>query len=265
MASESKYVTLMLISSETAREPKSLKLSYLTYRLLTGSIVLLLVALIFFAVTYPILLSRANDRTELVAENEELQRLNSKVELLEQHLQAYRAMIKQVTTLAGIDLADYGLDFDSVPGTGVRTMLDTTALRARFSGRPQPIPEGLPVQGFLSRTFRPDDENPKTRHSGLDIAVASGTPVRATADGEVTFAGWDEVFGWTVMMKHGDSVETIYGHNDSLLVAVGDSVNFGEVIALSGNTGTSTAPHVHYEIRVNGNAVNPEGYDAKSK
>ncbi len=265
MASESKYFTLMLISSETAREPKSLKLSYFAFRLLVGVLILLLVALIFLAVTYPMLLSRAGEQSELVQENEELRRLNSKVELLEQHLQAYRVMLKQVTTLAGIDLADYGLDFDSVPGAGIKSELDPAALQAAFSDLPQPIPTGLPVQGFMSRAFRPNDDNPRTRHSGVDIAVASGTPVRATADGKVTFAGWDEVFGWTIMMKHADSVETIYGHNDSLLVNVGDSVSYGRVIALSGNTGTSTAPHVHYEIRINGNAVNPEGYDAKSE
>ena len=265
MSAESKYVTLMLISSETSNDPKSLKISQFGFRLAIVGLILLVIAILFLAVTYPILLARAGYSANLVAENEELKRLNSKIELLEQHLQAYRVMLKQVTTLAGIDLAEYGLNFDAVPGNGGNETLDTAAWNAALSDQPQPLPTGLPIQGFLSRTFRPDDDNPKTRHSGVDIAVATGTPVRATADGTITFAEWDEVFGWTVMMKHGDSVETIYGHNDSLLVTAGEQVKHGQVIALSGNTGVSTAPHVHYEIRVNGNAVNPEEYNAKSR
>lgn len=265
MGSEPKYVTLMMVSSETSREPKSLKLSQFKFRLIIVAVILLLLLLIAAAVTSPILITRARDRDKLAAENEELKRQNDKVEMLEQNLQAYRSMLKRVTTLAGIDLSECGLNFDAPPGSETHAAFDTLALHSALSGKPQPLPSGLPVQGFLSRTFRPNDENPNTRHSGVDIAVAADTPVRATADGVVTFADWDKVFGWTVMMKHGDSVETIYGHNDSLLVNAGDSVRYGQVIALSGNTGVSTAPHVHYEIRVNGTAVNPEEYNAKNK
>ena len=86
----------------------------------------------------------------------------------------------------------------------------------------------------------------------------------ATADGEVTFAGWDDAFGWKVVLKHQNSVETMYGHNDTLLVVTGQHVRYGQTIALSGSTGVSTAPHVHYEVRVDGLPVDPEEYYGKN-
>jgi murein DD-endopeptidase MepM/ murein hydrolase activator NlpD len=100
---------------------------------------------------------------------------------------------------------------------------------------------------------------------GIDLAVSSGTPVIATADGVVTYAGWDSTFGWKVVLSHADDLETMYGHNDSLLVQIGDVKKFGETIAISGSTGVSTAPHVHYEIRRGGVPINPEDYLDKRK
>ncbi len=97
-------------------------------------------------------------------------------------------------------------------------------------------------------------------HEGLDIAVPTGTPVRAAAAGRVTFAGWSSGYGYLVKVSHGNGVETRYGHNSRILVRVGQSVDAGQVLARSGNTGNSTGPHVHFEIRMNGVAKNPASY-----
>jgi murein DD-endopeptidase MepM/ murein hydrolase activator NlpD len=97
-------------------------------------------------------------------------------------------------------------------------------------------------------------------HNGLDIAVPIGTPVKAAADGCVIFAGWRSGYGRLVILDHGAGVHTYYGHNSSFTVSAGDAVAAGDRIALSGNSGVSTGPHLHFEVRVNGRARNPLDY-----
>jgi len=97
-------------------------------------------------------------------------------------------------------------------------------------------------------------------HHGLDIATPTGSLIRAARAGKVTKTGWLGVYGLTVMVDHGNGVQTLYAHNSKLLVKVGDQVVGGEGISLSGNTGNSTGPHLHFEIRANGKTVDPEDY-----
>jgi murein DD-endopeptidase MepM/ murein hydrolase activator NlpD len=97
-------------------------------------------------------------------------------------------------------------------------------------------------------------------HEGIDIAVGDGTPVRAAAAGTVIYAGWMSGYGNLVVVDHGNGLSTAYAHNSSLVVSVGRPVAAGELISYSGNTGNSTGLHVHFEVRVNGSAVDPLGY-----
>ena len=98
-------------------------------------------------------------------------------------------------------------------------------------------------------------------HEGIDISVPVGTRVYATAYGVVSFAGWNTGgFGYLVTIEHDYDYSTYYAHNSSVLVSEGDEVARGQLIALSGNTGRSTSPHCHYEVRNNGIPVNPRGY-----
>jgi murein DD-endopeptidase MepM/ murein hydrolase activator NlpD len=94
-------------------------------------------------------------------------------------------------------------------------------------------------------------------HTGIDIAVPTGTAVQASASGIVVSAGWNGGYGLLVVIDHGGGLATAYAHNSSLLVGVGQAVEQGETVALSGSTGHSTGPHVHYEVRVNGVPVDP--------
>lgn len=264
MTSERPYVTLMLISSDSGKAPWSLKLSRGKYRAIVAAIVLVLLLLAAAALASPILLSHSRERAALAEENEELRRIQGKIAMLEENLQAYRQILARVTALAGVDLSEYGMLLETPPPASTSAKGSLLAVSdSNLSQSPQPIPTGFPVKGFVSRTFRPYEQNPRTRHHGVDLAVPTGTPVAATADGIVTHAGWDEVFGWIVMLRHADSVETVYGHNDTLLVRTGQTVRYGQTLALSGNTGVSSAPHVHYEIRVNGKPVDPEQYYVK--
>ncbi len=97
-------------------------------------------------------------------------------------------------------------------------------------------------------------------HSGIDIGAKRGTPIYATADGTVKFAGYQSGYGYVVHISHGYGYTTVYAHMSKLASRVGQSVKRGDVIGYVGSSGRSTGPHVHYEVRVNGNAVNPWPY-----
>lgn len=103
-----------------------------------------------------------------------------------------------------------------------------------------------------------------TTHYGVDWSCSVGTAVKASRDGVVTRAGWYSGYGYCVDIQHEDGSMTRYGHNSSILVNVGQEVKQGEQIALSGNTGDSTGPHVHFEIWINGRRVNPLDYVNKN-
>ena len=97
-------------------------------------------------------------------------------------------------------------------------------------------------------------------HSGIDIGGDYGLPIHAAQAGVVSHAGWIDGYGNTVMIEHGGGIVTLYGHNESLAVSVGQVVNQGDVIAYCGSTGNSTGPHCHFEVRLNGEPVSPYDY-----
>lgn len=94
-------------------------------------------------------------------------------------------------------------------------------------------------------------------HSGMDIGVPMGTPIKAAESGVVIHSGWIEGYGYTTILDHGNNISTLYAHSSRLLKRVGDEVKQGETIALVGSTGWSTGPHLHFEVRVNGKMTNP--------
>lgn len=124
----------------------------------------------------------------------------------------------------------------------------------------------MPVSGRVSSNFgtryHPVDHKTKF-HAGMDIAVPKGTPIGAAADGEIVFAGWKGGYGNLVVIRHPDGRESRYGHLDKINVAVGEQVSAGQNIANSGSTGKSTGPHLHFEIREDGVAVDPRKVLAK--
>lgn len=125
------------------------------------------------------------------------------------------------------------------------------------------LPKGWPVAGRVTSHYG-HRQDPKYGgaefHSGIDISVPKGTPIRATADGVVSFSGWSAGNGNLVVVEHGMGYSTLYAHNSGNKVSVGDRVKRGNVIALAGATGYTTGSHLHYEVWVNGKAVNPRDY-----
>ena len=131
-----------------------------------------------------------------------------------------------------------------------------------FLGDDTPVttPTGWPTNGFISSGYGLR-WNGAEFHQGIDIAAEMGTPIVATADGVVTIAGWNAGgYGNMVDIDHGSGVSTRYGHASAVVVTPGQRVRRGQIIAYVGSTGHSTGPHLHYEVRLSGQPVNPTSY-----
>lgn len=118
----------------------------------------------------------------------------------------------------------------------------------------------LPVTGTISSRYGVSSKIRVSTHTGLDIAATTGTPIKVVADGTVTFAAYSGSYGYLVKVDHGNGVVTWYGHTSKMLVKEGQAVKAGDTIALVGSTGNSTGPHLHFEVRINGEHVNPQKY-----
>lgn len=115
-----------------------------------------------------------------------------------------------------------------------------------------PVDVGVLYSGFGIRQG--------VRHDGIDLGAPEGTPVRAAGDGEVIYVGSDKAFGNLVILRHDDRLVTVYAHNQQVLVAIGQRVKRGQVIAQLGQTGRSEGPHLHFEVREGSRAVDPVLY-----
>ncbi|MGH7384722.1 MAG: M23 family metallopeptidase [Candidatus Rokuibacteriota bacterium] len=137
----------------------------------------------------------------------------------------------------------------------------------RFLGRASRVlaslPSRWPVRGPVNSDFghRRSPWAPNSEfHSGIDIGARVGTPIKAPAPGSVVFAGQHPEYGVTLIIDHGNDTRSLYGHLSKLGVAMDELVKRGETVALTGNTGRSSGPHLHYEIQVKGQPVNPHSY-----
>ena len=135
-----------------------------------------------------------------------------------------------------------GSDYSYVQGTGQLAWPVSGVITSGFGWREHPI--------FGRQIF----------HSGIDIGVDEGTPVHAADSGTVVYSGWMDGYGYAVVIDHGNGISTLCAHNSDLAVSEGQSVSKGTVIAYAGSTGNAKGPHVHFEVRVNGDPVNPLGY-----
>jgi len=167
------------------------------------------------------------------------------------------------TTPPSVDIASTLQNLDQTVGT---LSEKSSRLEAYFKDQREVLastPSIWPLRGYLSASFgnRPDPfTGVRDFHPGLDISVPRGTSVHAPADGVVVFCGTKQGYGNAMVIDHGFGVVTRYGHLEGFNVRPGQRVKRGDVIAFSGNTGRSTAPHLHYEVWVNDQARNPIEY-----
>ncbi len=132
--------------------------------------------------------------------------------------------------------------------------------RSILRGASATLPSIWPVDGTVTSEsgWRQSSGIESTYHEGIDIATDYNTPIHATADGTVTRSEWMDGYGYLVEIRHADGFVTRYGHNSALLVGEGQDIRQGDTIALAGSTGNSTGTHCHYEVRINGRAVDPQ-------
>jgi len=173
---------------------------------------------------------------------------------IQQPVEGFRKVIADITyknnTKIGTEIVYQDVVADAVPKIIER-------------GTKTPPTYIAPLSGRISSNFgkrKAPKKGASTYHKGIDYAVPTGTAVRASSGGVVTRAGWGSGYGYCVYIKHPDGKETRYGHCSKVLVKAGQSVKQGDKIALSGNTGVSTGPHLHFEILVGGSQVNPLSY-----
>lgn len=149
------------------------------------------------------------------------------------------------------------------------TAEDVTAYSSPVPVTGVSIPSRMPLEGAQLTSGFGMRNHPvlggRRQHAGIDLAAPTGTPVYATADGVVSRADWYSSYGLYISVEHGASMQTRYAHLSRLAVAAGDPVKKGDLIGYVGSTGRSTGPHLHYEVRVDGLAVNPIPYMVESE
>jgi murein DD-endopeptidase MepM/ murein hydrolase activator NlpD len=231
-----------------------------------GALGIALSVVLFFAFAGPITRNAARvpglerEVSRLKVENSRVQRLASALNRAEANYQELRQMlgVKAPPPSTARGAKSVAVTTDVVTGmraVPIRATRPGTG-REYESGASVPSHWPLDVRGFVTRgQVRPGV--PDESHPGIDIAVPVGTPIRASGGGTVTAAGYDADYGLFVLLRHPSAYETMYGHTSRLLAAEGDEVQAGQVIGLSGNSGRSTAPHLHFEIRHDGKSVDP--------
>ena len=232
-------------------ETRSYSISYRRLRIYVAVAAILLITFIVVVSSWWYVAAQAARVPGLEREVARLEEERERVAELARTLSEVEAQYERVRRLLGADAAPAGADPILPP---LRTDADTAEVQPT-AARPDSWP--LTEPGFITRAR---SETEGANHPGLDIAVAAGSYVRAAADGRVSNAGQDPVYGNFVLLDHGNDYQTMYGHASELFVREGDVVRRNEVIALSGSTGRSTAPHLHFEVRRSGDAVDPLEY-----
>jgi murein DD-endopeptidase MepM/ murein hydrolase activator NlpD len=202
----------------------------------------------------------ARTAAQVPALNRQVERLsaeNRQVQQLADRLDAAEARYEQVREMLGGDLVPELQRPESTIPIAPAVMARAPGASACYEeGSSVPTHWPLDQPGVVTRGPVGTGGSAEV-HEGLDIAVAQGTPIRAAGGGVVSDAGRDVEYGFFIRLEHPQGYQTMYGHASRLLVQAGDSVAAGQVIALSGSTGRSTAPHLHFEVLKDGEAIDP--------
>lgn len=248
--SAKRELTIMVVP-DGSRESRSIRLSYRRLRALAAATAVTALALTVMAGSWWFLAARAARVPALEREVELMTRDRARVEALVQRLETIEGQYVRIRDLFGRAPTDVLSDV-WLPPTGARR-------GGTYEGRPErgPTPPSvwpLTERGFVTRGLH---EGLEGEHPGLDVAVATDSYIRASGGGTVVDVGEDAVYGRFVVIDHGEGYATLYGHTSTTFVSLGEEVRQRQVIALSGSTGRSTGPHLHFEVLVEGEPVDP--------
>jgi murein DD-endopeptidase MepM/ murein hydrolase activator NlpD len=250
-----RYVHVM-VHQDGASDSRNWRISLATYRFLVGLAGLAVLGIIAALAMIAPLVRAAGRVPGLERQVRNLEADNAKIRLLAAALDSVQLGYDRVRGMVGGDVVP---DIAQVANANLPVAVP---IEARIGEPPYPsgptIPSFWPVgdDGFITRGVveRGGNDEP---HPGIDIAVAVGTPVRASGGGTIAQAGQEAEYGNFVLIEHPSGYQTMYGHLSRALVTRGMRVEPGGVIGLSGNSGRSTAPHLHFEIRRGGNSLDP--------
>ncbi len=272
-----KYNTIIFVPHARARFRK-LTISSRFLALAAASVAAVLVAAVAFAWAYFASARRDREFRFAMAENARLRStaadLHQRLDGISKRMSDFEARTRRLAIVAGLtDSARGGVGGPGIaPAAGdwknQSALLDTrlSMLEKQFSRRSAQIastPTVWPVRGAVSSGYglRSDPFNGSSSvHEGIDISTNRGEPVLATADGTVLLSGWAGEYGRAIEIVHNDRYITLFGHLQETLVKEGQVVRRGDRVGLVGSSGRSPAPHLHYEVRVDGRTVNPLEY-----
>lgn len=263
----SKKLTFMIVP-EGGEKIFSRTMSSRLFKLAAVLTSIWIVFLVGVTVVYTRLSLQASKSAMLEDENQRLREYFARVVDIEKSFRKNQELTARLAEMAGVNLqtlnAPVEINFDSLNSPAADTMIisEPAGQAVRDSLTPEQlleekVPRGRPLYGWITRSFSAADSGENAMHTGIDFAVKEGTAVTATASGIVASAGWDEELGNLVVVDHENGYLTMYGHNKQILVKKGERVLRGDVIALSGNTGHSSAPHLHYGIVKDGISIDP--------
>lgn len=228
---------------------RSFEVSYRRLRVVGILLAVLALLWVGMALSWAYLASQAVRVPALQRDLERFAEERAQVQQLAQALERLERQYTQVRQLLGADRPSSAASI-WLPPAG------TASRGATRSDEDDDLPSSWPLteRGFVTREHLGRIPG---QHPGIDIAVAEGSYVRASGGGVVSDAGEDDVYGKYVRIRHAEGFETVYGHASELYVTTDDEVVRHQVIALSGNTGTSTAPHLHFEVWKDGQTIDP--------
>jgi murein DD-endopeptidase MepM/ murein hydrolase activator NlpD len=254
------HVTIV-VHADGALASRTFRLPLWLLRLLAGFSLALAGLLLLGLALYLPIVAQAARVPGLVREVDRLSAENRKIADLVAALDSAERRYDRIRSMLGADVVPDPVRLAS-------TLPVAPAVRAQVAGSPLPYETGrsrpthwpLDEPGYVTRGQAGTGANadtPDEAHPGVDIAVPIGSPVRAAGGGTVLLAGEDPEYGIFVLLEHPDSLQSKYGHLSRTTVSAGDMVEAGQVIGLSGNTGRSSAPHLHFEIRREGTPIDP--------
>ncbi len=283
--SRKKYLSLIFVPDQE-QEPKSISMSYARGRFILALFIVLLLHCIVGGIGYYRIFRLGQLASVLQEDNRELKVQNQKIEEIIEQFEIIRLRDEQIRRAFGTQLGlqespdlDLALMNDQVNAysSTLRVVNDEAAsfetsrqptqnglyFLTEGTGEyfdPEYLPTRLPVNGYVTTRFQEGGWFVGRSHLGIDIAAQKGTSIRAAGSGTVLFADWTPDFGNLVIISHGSGLSSYYAHAMRLLVVQGMKVERGNIVALVGSSGISSAPHLHFEIWKNGKALDPEEF-----
>ncbi len=262
----------IIVAPSDGRKSYHLQLSFRALVAIAVVLVLLGTAGVFLGVTYGSLAYKVRNWEELRERTASLEEEVARYAGFEEEVLRLREMNRQIRQLVGLPeadpgavasvahaaedeserpegIADISLTAAQVPDEETRLELERQLIDYRHT-------LSWPVDGFVSSSFG-ERRSMGGAHSGIDIAAPRHTVIETPLAGKVAAVGWDSVYGKVALIDHGNGLMTVYGHNAELVVREGERIRKGDAIALLGNTGESSAPHLHFEVRKDGFVLDP--------